>query len=93
MPHASIASPILSFMVPPAAVSAVAYAPHCRAGDEESPDVFGRRREEIQARKWRVAGALSSIIRLNEVDIVEHLLASHVVFPICGRIVSHGNAP
>ena len=55
VPHASIASPIFSFMAPPAAVSAVPYAPHCRAGDEETPDVFGRRREEIQVRKWRVA--------------------------------------
>src|SRR5437773_6641907 len=62
MPHASTPSPMFAFMVPPAAVSAVAYAPHCRAGDRESPDVFGRPRREIQVRKWRVAGAPSGAL-------------------------------
>src|SRR5207248_11020095 len=62
MPHASTPSPMLAFVVPPAAVSAVAYAPHCRAGDRESPDVFGRPRREIQVRKWRVAGAPSGAL-------------------------------
>src|ERR1700730_19031606 len=50
-------------MVPPAAVSAVAYAPHCRAGEEETPDVFGRRTEEIQVRKWRVASGDSGVLQ------------------------------
>src|SRR2546423_7231014 len=51
VPHASMPSPIFAFMVPPAAVSAVACARHCRAANEESPDVLGRRTEEIQGPK------------------------------------------
>src|SRR5437879_13513784 len=55
--HASIPSPRFAFMMPPATVSAVAYAPHSRAGDEEGPDVFGRRRPQIQVRIRRVAAS------------------------------------